>query len=100
MIRITLTGHRARQPWVAELTGTHPKYRFARQFLRAVAVTGRSPYQEYIYELEEDKIYQTSKTYSWGNQDVREILTVCDDGIKTIKEIEARDLLINKKVKK
>lgn len=79
-----------RRPWVAEITGTHPKFGFERHFLRGNWQRRRSSSTgnrgvEIWYILESGKIYQVQHYTSWKRRH-RYFVTVDEAG-----EITERD---------
>ncbi len=87
--------------WVAEIRGTHPKYKYDRAFLRckkdyrnANSVGSRGVYAHYI--LEEDKIYEVSEPRSWKRID-RYFCSVTPQGdIERMTEEEVQAWLRNR----
>ncbi|REK68027.1 MAG: hypothetical protein C6P35_03395 [Cohnella sp.] len=85
------------RPWVAEITGKDPKYKFRRVFLR-----GRKDYSEankkgsrgvyYYYELYPGKIYQINDRISW-KVTRRYFARVIDGNLVEIEESEVEECL-------
>ncbi len=84
------TGRRARnpqhpRPWVAELMGLHPHYRFERRFLshrtdyRQASSTGNRGVW-FWWTLESGHVYEASYRTSWGSGFTRRFLTVAAEG--------------------
>lgn len=67
--RLLREEYKAKQPWVAEIIGTDPRYKFKRLFLPK-KVDYRESYKNgdrgvfYYYELSEDKIYEVNEFVS------------------------------------
>lgn len=65
---------RPRRPWVAEIIGRHPTYRYERRFLhgrkdysRANGVGSRGVYL--YYHLEPGRVYEVNELLSWSRSD-------------------------------
>jgi hypothetical protein len=85
------------RPWVAEITGKDPKFKYKRSFLR-----GRKDYSEankkgsrgvyYYYELDPGKIYQINDRRSWSLT-YRYYARVIDGELVEIDESEVEECL-------
>lgn len=90
------TGH-GQRAWVAEITGTDPKFGFKREFL-----SGQRDYSdsnrpgtrgiETTYWLEEGKIYEISAPLSWKNTD-RYFATIRDGQQVRLRKNEIMEAL-------
>jgi len=85
-------------PWVAEIAGTHPLYRFKRQFLRpkkdyteANSVGSRGIYL--WYTLETGKVYEINEQASWRRWDRRFELVRNDGSRQRLSEDEVHEWL-------
>ncbi len=87
--------------WVAEILGTHPKYRYERRFLRgkkdysrANSVGSRGIFL--WYTLESGRVYQVQEQTSW-RRTRRYFIRVTDEGeIEEIKGDEVKTWLAEK----
>ena len=83
-----------RKPWVAEITGTDPKYGFQRAFLKGNWQRKRSNSTgsrgvEIWFNLESDKLYEVKSSVSWKSID-RYFCIVSETGcIKKLTEMDA-----------
>jgi hypothetical protein len=82
-----------KQPWVAEITGTHPTYGFQRQFIygqkdysQGNSVGSRGVYR--YYQLEPGKLYEVFSRATW-NRSERYFCQVADGALvkMTIEEV-------------
>ncbi|WP_256846893.1 hypothetical protein [Paenibacillus sp. Pae108] len=86
-----------RRPWVADITGNDPKYKFKRSFLR-----GRKDYSEankkgsrgvyYYYELDPGRVYEINELTSSKNTR-RFFARVADGQLIEIDEMEVKSCL-------
>lgn len=91
-------GSRMTGPWVAEITGRHPKLKYERTFLRpntdyskANRKGSRGVYRWFV--LESGKLYQVHARMSWKNSG-RYFCAVTETGdIYTLKDEEVEDWL-------
>jgi hypothetical protein len=76
--------------WVAEIAGTHPKFKFEREFLKDVGGdhSGSGKTGSTYYEVEEDKIYNANVPW-----DGRYFFQVVDGKIELLNESEVTDTL-------
>jgi len=73
-VAASMVATRPRRPWVAEIVGIHPLYRFERRFLRgnkdysrANSIGSRGVYL--YYQLMEGRIYEVNVLESWSSTD-------------------------------
>lgn len=86
-----------RKPWLAELVGLHPKYRFERRFLKArvdyaqASSTGNRGVW-FWWTLEGGKVYQTRYRTSWSSGYVTRLLTV-DETTGDVVDIDEEEVI-------
>lgn len=87
------------RPWVAEIVGLHPRYRFERRFLghktdyRQTSGT-RNRGVWFWWTLESGHVYEVSYRTSWGSGYQRRFITVTEHGeITDLNEKEVREWL-------
>lgn len=96
-----VVGHaRPRMPWVAEIVGRDPKFRYSRKFLKANWQRKRSNGNgsrgvELWFTLESGKVYEVKSPQTWKHTD-HYFCTVSEDGdVIRISEYEVDEWVKN-----
>jgi hypothetical protein len=85
-------------PYIAEITGLHPRYGFARRFIRAAVIEKRdATYLVDVAELKVGHYYEERVPQSWRHPDERYYYVVRSidlaRGEVTIKNLEKKDVV-------
>lgn len=100
MVTLTLEKIGGEKPWVAEIVGTHPKWKLDRQFVDAFidysgANSKGSRGIEYTYQLE-DGIYEVKGGNTWGSVNDRKFIRVTGEEYSKLSMTEVLEAISEK----